>query len=209
MFFVDYTYFVNADTEEDILAQSVTIGQRFANGLSAYITHRRKDEDVTSSDPDATEDNIRATTYTIDYAKDNLTLLGEYIDNDSTQQSSEASRFEGRYNWAIGKSKRISVWASQQFQEYGVPQVRDVDSFSLGGEYYWEITERYHLTSDIDYITEKDSLFGTTDGFQLNSELVYAYRQLSFVTGIEYSTLSRDSNKNNTLFMYFRIARIF
>lgn len=208
-FFVDYTYFVESERTEDTINQSFAIGQNFDNGLSVYFEHQRQDEDLTSTDDTAQADIYRDNMLVVDYTKGGLFLGGHYSMRDSTQQDSESITFDARYNWDVDSTKNVSVWGMKQIQNFGEPQVRDVDSMSLGSEFFWRLSEKYNFTANANYVEENDSLFGDTKGFEFNSELEYNNRQFSCLTGVEYSTLTRTSSETETLFLYMRIRRTF
>ena len=90
-FFVDYDFFIEPKSKEDTLRRTLSIRQRFKNGLALYYSHRRQDEDVSSTVTEITPDEYIVNTYGADYAKKGLTLLAEYSKKDSTQTSDRKS----------------------------------------------------------------------------------------------------------------------
>jgi hypothetical protein len=207
--YVDYTYFVESERTEKTVNQVFAIGQNFDNGLSVYFEHERQNEDLTSSDAAASPDDFTNNMISADYTKGGLFLGSRYSMRDSTQQESESMSFNARYSWDIDATKKLSVWGGKQLQDYGEPQLRNVDSMSLGSEFYWRLSNKYSFTADMEYVEENDTLFGDTSGFDFNSELEYKYRQFSFLSGLDYTTLTRMSSTTDTLFIYMRIRREF
>jgi hypothetical protein len=208
-FFVDYEYFVEPERKEDTLRQSFTIRERFKNGLSIAYAHRRQDEDVTSSLPDAVADEYTINTVSADYAREGLFLAAEYSDEDSTLIPSTSMRVEGRYRWMVGSRTSASVRAVNRWLEFKPPDERDVTLFQSGGEIFSRVTDRHTLLASADYRDEEDTRFGTTRGFQFDTELQYRYRQFSAWLGAELNLLSRRDDEINSLFVYLRVQRRF
>lgn len=206
---VDYTFFVESKRSEDTVNQQFLLGHQFNNGLSIYAKHRRQNEDVTSSDPDVVADNTRTNTLTADYIKGGFALAAEYTETESTIENSESTNIRAQYHWDIDDTKTVSVWGSKSVLTTGGSQDRETEMIDFGSEFYWRLSDKYHLTADIDYVNETDTLFGDTEGIEFNSELGYNYRQFSFLTGLEYSLLTRSNSETETLFLYMRIRRTF
>jgi len=96
-----------------------------------------------------------------------------------------------------------------QWLDFGQPDARDVTLFKTGAEMFSRLSERYDISARVDYRDEDDTVFGTTRGFQMNSELRYNYRQLNVVAGVEYNTLSRRDDDIDGRFLYIRLKRFF
>ena len=208
-FFVDYTFFVEPKRQEDTLRQNFTLRERFDNGLSLYYVHQRQDEDVSSNITGITPDEFRINTYGAEYVKKGLSLLAEYSEEESTQIPSTIKRLEARYSWSIGGDTRASVRASNHWLDFDEPDERDVTVFRAGGEIFSRLTDKYTISAQIDYRDEDDTRFGKTEGFQLNSELQYSYRQLSVAIGIEVNSLERRDDEISGDFVYIRVRRSF
>jgi hypothetical protein len=103
----------------------------------------------------------------------------------------------------------VSLQASQLYQEFGGFNPHDVELFTLGGSIVSRLTDRYRVSAGVDYRDEEDTLFGGTEGFQLNAELRYDYRKFSLRTGIEVDLLERNESETNSTLFYLRVKRFF
>ena len=206
---IDYSFFIEPERQEDTFRQNFTIKERFDNGLSLYYAHRRQDEDVSSSITQITPDEFRINTFGADYVKKGLALLAEYNKESSTQIPSTGKKLEGRYSWPINSDTSASLRALNHWLDFGEPDARDITLFKGGAEIFSRLTDEYNISARFDYRDEDDSRFGTTDGFQLRSELQYNYRQLSITTGVEFNMLERRSDEIKGTFLYFRLRRVF
>lgn len=209
VFFVDYEFFVEPGRKEDTLRQSFTIRERFKNGVSVGYAHRRQDEDVTSTLPGAVADEYAINAVSADYAHKGLYLGAEYRNEDSTLIPSTSTRVEGRYRWILGSRTNATVRAVNQWLEFRPPDERDVTLFQSGAELFSRLTDRHTVSASADYRDEEDTRFGTTRGFQFDTELQYRYRQFSARLGAELSLLSRRDDEINSLFVYFQVQRRF
>ena len=208
-FFVDYNFYIEPERQEDTLRQNFTIRERFKNDLSVYYAHRRQDESISSTLTEITPDEYTVNTVGADYSHKGLFLQAEYSDEESTQIPSTSKRLHGRYSWPISQDTTTSVRVSNQWVDFGQPDARDVVLFKTGAEIFSRLTDRYDITARVDYRDEDDTRFGTTRGFQMNSELRYNYRQLNIVAGIEYNTLNRRDDEIDGSFLYIRLKRFF
>ena len=98
---------------------------------------------------------------------------------------------------------------SNHWLDFGEPDARDVTLFKSGAEIFTRLANNYNISARIDYRDEHDTRFGTTEGFQLNSELQYNYRQLSVATGLEFNMHDRRNDEIDGSFLYFRLKRFF
>jgi len=208
-FFVDYNFYIEPERQEDTLRQNFTIRERFANGFSVYYSHRRQDEDIGSTVTEMTPDEYTVDTVGADYSHKGLFVQAEYSDEDSTQIPSTSKKLHGRYSWPISPDTTASVRVLNQWLDFGQPDARDVTLFKTGAEMFSRLSERYDISARVDYRDEDDTVFGTTRGFQMNSELRYNYRQLNVVAGVEYNTLSRRDDDIDGRFLYIRLKRFF
>ncbi|MHC4692532.1 MAG: hypothetical protein ACYS67_07310 [Planctomycetota bacterium] len=208
-FFVDYSYFIEPQREEDIIRQNFTIKQQFNNGLSLYYRHNRQDEKVKSSLTEILPDEHRNDTYGIDYINKGLLIQAEYSKMDSTFISTTSTRVHGSYSWRINPDTRATVRVLNHWLDFGEPDPRDVSLFSSGGEIYSRLTNRLGMIARIDYRDEDDTRFGITRGFQLNSELEYNYRQLRIYAGLEFNFLEQGGVETNSDYFYIRLKRLF
>lgn len=208
-FFVDYNFFIEPERQEDTLRQSLTVRERFDNGFSVYYAHRRQDEDVSSTVTAITPDEFTVNTVGTDYTNKGLFLQAEYSDENSTQIPSASKKLQGRYSWPLNPDTSASVRVLNHWLDFGEPDARDVVLFKTGAEVFSRLTDKYGVSARTDYRDEDDTRFGTTRGFQFNSELQYNVRQLSIVTGVEFNTLSRRSDEIDGSFLYFRLKRFF
>ncbi|MHC4356669.1 MAG: hypothetical protein ACYS0H_28555, partial [Planctomycetota bacterium] len=78
-----------------------------------------------------------------------------------------------------------------------------------GGELYSRLSDQCGISARADYRDEDDTRFGTTRGFQINSELQYKFRQMSISTGVEVSLLNRRRDEIDGSYLYFRLKRFF
>ncbi|MFQ6034429.1 MAG: hypothetical protein ACE5NM_01100 [Sedimentisphaerales bacterium] len=206
---VDYTFFVEPERQEDTLRQNFTIRERFDSGLSLYYAHQRQDEKISSTIVEITPDEYRINTFGADYVKKGLALLAEYSKERSTQIPSTTKHLEARYSWPIMSDTTASVRVLNQWLDFGEPDDRDIVLFSTGGEILSRLAEKYSISARLDYRDEDDSRFGVTEGFGLNTELQYNYRQLSIIVGVELNSLKRRRDQIDSDFLYFRLKRFF
>ncbi len=209
IFFVDYTYFIEPEREEDILRQNFAVKQQFNNGLSLYYRHNRQDERIKSNLTEVLPDEHRSDTYGIDYINKGLMIQAEYSEMDSTYISSTSKRIHASYSWRINPDTRATVRAFSHWLDFGEPDPRDVSLFSSGGEIYSRLTNRLGILARLDYRDEDDTRFGITRGFQLRSELEYNYRQLTINAGLEFSFLEQGGVESSSDFFYIRLKRLF
>jgi hypothetical protein len=207
--FVDYNFFIEPEREEDTTRQNFTIKERFDNGLSLYYTHRRQDEDVSSSLTEIAPDEFSVNTVGTDYVNKGLFLQAEYSDEDSTQIPSTSKMLQGRYSWTVNKDTTASLRVSNHWLDFDEPDNRDVELFKSGAEIFSRLTDEFSISARGDYRDEDDTRFGSTRGFQFNSELQYNFRQLSFSAGIEINSLDRRNDTIDGDFLYFRLKRVF
>ncbi|MHC4584391.1 MAG: hypothetical protein ACYS3N_07650 [Planctomycetota bacterium] len=207
--YVDYNFFIEPEREEDTTRQNFTIKERFNNGLSLYYAHRRQDEDVSSSLTEITPDEFTVNTIGADYVNKGLFLQAEYSDEDSTQIPSTSKMLQGRYSWPVNKDTRASLRVSNHWLDFDEPDDRDVVLFKSGAEIFSRLSDEYSISARADYRDEDDTRFGSTRGFQLNSEVQYIFRQLSISAGIEINSLNRRNDTIDGDFLYFRLKRSF
>jgi hypothetical protein len=65
------------------------------------------------------------------------------------------------------------------------------------------------MTGGISYRNEDDSIAGETEGWRLESELRYRYRQLDFTFGAEHDLLDRSDINRDSTYLYVRVKRWF
>jgi len=207
--YVDYNFFIEPEREEDTTRQNFTIKERFNNGMSLYYAHRRQDEDVSSSLTEITPDEFTVNTIGADYVNKGLFLQAEYSDEDSTQIPSTSKMLQGRYSWPVNKDTRASLRVSNHWLDFDEPDERDVELFKSGAEIFSRLTDEYSISARADYRDEDDTRFGSTRGFQFNSEVQYNFRQLSITAGIEINSLDRRNDTIDGEFLYLRVKRFF
>jgi len=207
--FVDYTFFIEPEREEDTLRQHFNIRQRFGNGMSLYYAYRRQDQDVSSTVADITPDQYTVNTIAADYTHKGLFLLAEYSDEESTQVPSTSTKLAGQYRWMLGPATSASLGVSNQWLEFGAPDARDVQLLKADAKVFSRLSSTYSLSAGVDYRDEDDTRFGVTRGFQFDTELQYRYRQVSARLGAEMSFLSRRDDEINSVFVYLQVQRRF
>jgi hypothetical protein len=205
----DYNFFIEPEREEDTVRQNFTIKERFKNGLSVYYGHRRQDEDASSTITEITPDEFTVNTVGTDYVNKGLFLQAEYSKEESTQIPSTSKKLQGRYSWPISSDTSASVRVVNHWLDFGEPDARDVVLFKSGAEIFSRLTDTCNISARADYRDEDDTRFGTTRGFQFNSELQYNFRQLSIATGIELNSLNRRNDEIDGSFLYFQLKRTF
>jgi hypothetical protein len=208
-FFVDYTFFIEPERQEDTLRHNFTLRQRFENGVSLYYAHRRQDQDVRSTLSDLTPDRYTVNTIAADYTHKGLFLLAEYSDEDSTQVPSTSTKLAGQYRWLLGPATSATVGLSNQWLEFGAPDARDVRLLKGDAKIFSRLSSAYTISAGADYRDEDDTRFGLTRGFQFDTELQYRYRQVSAKLGAELSFLSRRDDEINSVFVYLQVQRRF
>jgi len=206
---VDYNFFIEPERQEDTLRQNITVRERFENGLSLYYAHRRQDEDVSATFTEITPDEFTVNTTGAEYVHKGLFLQAEYSEEDSTQIPSISKKVHGRYSVPISDATSTSVRVLNHWLDFGEPDERDVVLFKSGAEIFSRLTETCSISARGDYRNEDDTRFGITEGFQLNSEVQYNFRQMNIVTGVEFNLLNRRNDKIDSSFLYFRLKRYF
>ena len=208
-FFVDYQTFVRPENKEDRLHQDFSIRERFNNGFSAFYSHQRQDEKISSSETDITPDEFRVNILGVDYTKKGLYLLAEYKKRESEQVPSTNQLLSARYSCQLDRDTRLSLRILNQWLELEETSPRDVKLFDVGGEIFSRLSDKYDFFARISYRDEQDSRYGNTKGIQFVSELQYQYRQIFMTTGIEFNFLERRNTENRNTFVYFRLKRMF
>ncbi len=209
-FYVAYDYYVEPQRKEETWRQSLTLRQRFENGLTLGFSHRRQQEKVESTLTTVTPDEYTIQTWSADYVRKGLFLRAEVSREDSTQIPSRARRLEGRYQWVLdGRRDSLSVRAINHWLNFEAPDKRDVTLFQGGIQLYVPLARESHWTGRLDYRDETDSRFGHTQGFQLDTELNYQYRNFKAIIGLELNRLQRRSDEVNGTFAYLRLRRMF
>ncbi|TKJ36634.1 MAG: hypothetical protein CEE38_10015 [Planctomycetes bacterium B3_Pla] len=206
---VDYNFFIEPERDEDTVRHNFIIRERFKNGLSVYYAHRRQDEDVSSTITEITPDEFRVNTVGTDYLNKGLFLQAEYSEEESTQIPSTSKKLQGKYSWPISTNTNISFRVLNHWLDFGEPDKRDVDLFKSGAEIFSRLTKECSISTRADYRDEDDTRFGTTRGFQFNSELKYNFRQLSISTGVEFNLLNRRNDEIDGSFLYIKLKRFF
>ena len=103
----------------------------------------------------------------------------------------------------------MKAYASQRWIDYSTEPVYDIDLFTVGSDVLMPLTEAYSLTGRVDYRNEEDSRQGRTEGFQAKLECRYRFRQVTARLGAEFSTLDRLTHERESVFVYFRLKRMF
>jgi len=208
-FYVDYSYFVEPNREQNQLYQRYTARQRFLNGISIYYEHMRRDEDITSNVTTLTPDELRENVYGIDFSRGRLRLHSEYRTIDSTQIESQAKRLRGNYYWDINPATRAKIHASWEKIDYTLPDVYESTRILFGGDITSELNSKWNLVNGVSYFENDDSRVGNTTGFHLSTAFKYRYRQLRMSTGIEYNFLNSTDNEQDYSLIYLRVKRLF
>jgi hypothetical protein len=183
--------------------------EEFNNGISIYYKHRRQDETVESNLTQVAPDEYRVNTLGARYSKKRLVLLAEQIKRDAPRLPSTTNRLRGSYTWDVDPDTRTTVYASKQWVDVGEPDNRDAALFTSGADVSTRLSDKYNITTGVDYRDEDDSKFGQTKGFGLNSELQYEYRMLNVATGFEFNILERNADKYDSFYWYLRLKRRF
>ena len=115
----------------------------------------------------------------------------------------------GRYSWSLSPGTTASLRVMNHWLDFGRPDKRDVVLFKSGAELYSRLTEECGISARADYRNEDDTRFGTTRGFQINSELKYTFRQMNISTGVEVNMLNRRSDEIDGSYIYIKLKRFF
>lgn len=208
-FFVDYDFVVEPEQKEDILRQRFRIRQKFNNGVSLYYAMQKQEEDLSSTDTELIPDESRSDTYGATYNIGNLNLLAEYNKVESTSLPSNTKLLEGSYSWDLSNTTSAMLRIKNEWNNFGEPDSRDLETFEIGGQVSSKLTERSSIDFDIDYFDEKDSRFGPTKGLHFDISLLYNYRQMSLTSGLEFDLLERENDEDTSTFWYIRMKRFF
>ena len=120
-----------------------------------------------------------------------------------------SKKLEGRYRWMIGPATSVGIGALNQWLDFGEPDARQVTLFDGTAEIFSRLTDNYSISGSVDYRNEEDSRFGTTRGFQFETELEYQYRQFRATVGAELDLLERRDDQIDSVFLYVRALRRF
>jgi hypothetical protein len=208
-FLVDYEFFVDPERQEDTFRQSFTIRERFKNGISTYYGLRMQRQDITSNVGAVMADEYLAQTVGIDYTNNGLFLVAEYSIEDSTVIPTISKRLEGRYRWMIGPATTASIGVGNQWLDFSEPDARQVQLFETNAEIFSRLTDNCSISGTVNYLNEQDTRFGTTKGFQIDSQLEYQYRQVTATVGAELNFLERRDDRIDSIFLYLRALRRF
>ena len=173
------------------------------------MRHRRQDETIISTQPGVVPDQSQRNTFGSRYDRSGLSLLAEHSIEDSTIQSNTNTLLEGSYSWVLDPDTRATFRALKNDLKFSPPDSRDVTTYNLVAELSRQLSNRYILTSRVDYRDENDTEFGKTEGFEFRSELKYLYRQVYVIVGAEYDMLDRNNDKTNEVFFYMKLKRFF
>ncbi|MFC1793077.1 hypothetical protein ACFL3Q_05770 [Planctomycetota bacterium] len=206
---IDYDFFTEPQRDEDASIESLTVRERFHNGLSLYYKYYTRDEQINSTDTDIVPDEFEINTFGTDYVNKGFRLLAEYSRDKSTRIPSRSKRLEASYLWRLNPHTKISVYASNSWIDYIGTVPYDITLLTLGATASSKLTDNYSIFSNVDYRDEDDSRQGFTEGFQWSIELRYILRQLSVSTGVEFNSLDRLSHETDNTFFYFRLKRFF
>jgi hypothetical protein len=208
-FFVDYEFFVEPERQEDTFRQNFAIRERFRNGVSVFYGLRMQEENVTSTVAEVIPDEYLAHTFGIDFTHKGLFLLAEHSLEDSTLIPLTSTKVEGRYRWSIGPATTASLGLTNQWLDFGEPDAREVELLEATAEVFSRLTDKYTISSSVDYRNEDDTRFGITEGFQIDNKLEYHYRQFTATIGLELNLLERRDDEINSVFFYFKAQRRF
>lgn len=206
---IDYDSVTEPERDEQSFVHSFRLRQRLAGGISPYFEHQTRNEHLDSTDISIVPDEFEVNLFGIDYVQGGLRLLAEYRDEASTRIPSESQHVEASYLWRLPSRVRLKLYASQRWIDYTRAPVYDVDLLTVGSDVLMPLTDAYSLSGRVDYRDEEDSRQGTTRGFQCRAECRYRFRQVSARLGAEFNTLDRLSHERETVFVYFRLKRMF
>ncbi len=208
---IDYAFIIEPEREESIVMQSFGLRQQFKNGISVYFRHQRRDEEIDSTSTDVASDDFRINTYGADYRNKGFRLSAEYSKKKSTFIPYTTKRIHGNYGWSISPRTKASVYASQNWSDLRGTNPHEVTSFIVGASVTSKLSDKYMLSSSLNYYKHEDNLgdSGDSEGYKLDSHLKYAFRQLRFLAGAEYSVLKRTQHKTERTLMYMKLKRLF
>ncbi len=206
---IDYNFLTDPGRKQKILFQIFNLRQRFIGGISLYFLHRRKDQEISSSTTEITPDEFRTNLLGADYSKEGFRLRAEHSETKSSQIPTTSDLIHASYNRAFGPDTKITIHASSRWFDFGGTEQRDVSLFTLGATAWKRLTNQLQVTARFDFRDEEDSKFGATEGIGYGTELRYDYRRLSIRTGVEINSLTRQTQKRDNIFAYFRLRRDF
>jgi hypothetical protein len=135
--------------------------------------------------------------------------VAEYSIEDSTVIPTISKRLEGRYRWMIGPATTASIGVGNQWLDFSEPDARQVQLFETNAEIFSRLTDNCSISGTVNYLNEQDTRFGTTKGFQIDSQLEYQYRQVTATVGAELNFLERRDDRIDSIFLYLRALRRF
>lgn len=205
---IDYNYAPEGERQEESLTQVFTIRQVFYNGVGIYYEYHIRDQDITTNEPEFIPDEYVKNIFGIDYTKGGLLLEAEYRDEDTTRLPLTRKSLSGSYLWPLDPDTQLNVFASNDWIEY-TEESNEIVQFTIGGGIYSRLSDRYSLVSNIVYRDEDDDQAGRTQGFDWSTELKYTFRQFSYTSGLQMSSLDHLDQETDNLFLYFRARRDF
>ncbi len=206
---IDYDFLTEPERKDKTLRQLLHLRQRFKNGFSVYYGHEKQDETISSNTVSIAPDEFRINTFGAEYVNKGLMLLAEYSKESSTQLPSTSKRLETRYNWRLNSDTTADVHVTGHWIDFGQPDPRDLELFTVGAGIFTRLKERFTLSCRFDWRNENDSVFGSTDGLRIGSELRYNYRQLNISAGLEFNELDRRDDELGSTLFYIRLKRFF
>lgn len=206
---IDYDSVTEPQRDEQSYVHSFRLRERLHCGISPYYEHQTRNERLDSTDTTIVPDEFEVNLFGVDYVNKGLRLLAEYRDEASTRIPSESQLLEASYLWRLPADIKMKVYASQRWIDYTTEPVYDVDLFTVGSDLLMPLTDAYSLTGRVDYRNEEDSRQGRTEGFQARVECRYRFRQVTARLGAEFNTLDRLSHERESVFVYFRLKRMF
>jgi len=206
---INYQCDTEPQRNEQSFVHSFRLRERFGIGISTYFEHQTRNERLDSTDTTIVPDEFEVNLFGIDYVKNGLHLLAEYRDEASTRVPSESEHLEASYLWHLPARIRLKLYASQRWIDYTTEPQYDIDLFTVGSDVLMPLTDTYSLAANVDYRNEEDSRQGRTKGFQCKLECRYRFRQVSARLGAEFNRLDRLSHERESVFVYFRLKRMF
>jgi predicted CXXCH cytochrome family protein len=166
-------------------------------GLGLYARFLRLDQQIDAADPSAFIPNsLTDTTIGADYRFAEITLAAEREWHDSDIAPYDATRLSARFDRRLTRDAALSLNANYSLLEY--PDIDNrVDLFTVSGTASQRFTRDLYGSLTLLYRDQQDRRFGASQGFEVNGELRWDFRQTHVYVQARQSFLDTDTQASD------------
>ena len=210
---IDYVIGPEPGGETDTVGQGYAFRYNFTegllNGFSVYVRYI----DVDETRPAATralfpEADTQEWTYGVEYNLNDLHLLYERQDRNSTLSPFVKSRYEARYNLLLGRDSRFVISADYDDIDNTDDDLRST-ILTITARWDQRFTERLRAGVLLQYVMQDDSTGFDSEGFEQQFDLDWHYRQTSISASVRHSSLDSTGTDTDFLTLYVGVRREF